>query len=169
MKEKERLEVFSRWIETYQPIVYKVARSYGRNADEVKDLTQEIAYQIWQSVSSFEGRSAESTWIYRVALNTAFNWRNKSKKHEIGHEDLAEHFHLRSEESPYADELEWLYGQIGKLNELDKSICLLMLEGYAYQEIAGITGISESNVGVKIHRIKKQLIEASKKLESHGF
>ena len=167
MKREQQEKTYTEWIRDYQRLVFKVSRVYSQNDEDQKDLIQEITIQIWNSIPSFQGKSSISTWIYRVALNTAFSWRNKTKRHESGRDKLDNHAYLQSDKDR-DDDVEWLYHEISLLDPLEKSVCLLLLEGYAYKEIAEITGLKESNVGVKIHRIKKHLTEVSQKLKDHG-
>ena len=125
-------------------------------------MFQEITIQIWKSIPNFRNESSEATWIYRVALFSAIAWTRKEKKHNSGIESIAEMELVHSENSNLNDpRLDWLYEQIAKLNEIDRSLTLLLLDGYSYKEMAEIIGISESNVGVKINRIKKSLTQKS--------
>jgi len=102
-------------------------------------------------------------------LNTAIKWTKKEKKY-AGAETLDNVQHLLLENRIQPDErLTWLYEEIHKLDEIDRSITLLLLEGFSYKEMSAILGISESNVGVKINRIKKQLIAKSKNYDNHGI
>src|SRR5690349_23866342 len=125
------------------------------------DLFQEITVQVWRSIPSFRHESGETTWIYRVALNTAIQWVKKERKHsEAGTLDRV--YVLEEYEVGVDEQLDWLYKQIHQLNGIDRSITLLMLDNFSYKEMADILGITESNVGVKINRIKKRLIAQSK-------
>jgi RNA polymerase sigma-70 factor (ECF subfamily) len=165
MTEQEQRKIFSEWIEEYKPLLFKVVRSYAFNLTDQDDLFQNITIQVWRSVPNFKGDSKVSTWLYRIALNTALNWRRKESRHQQGHQELEHHVHVIKVNPEEKDErLEWLYDQISRLEELDRSLTLLLLDGYSYKEMSDIIGISESNVGVKIHRIKKHLITQSKKV-----
>jgi len=107
------------------------------------------------------------TWLYRVSLNTAIRFSKREKK-RTQLNDLNDHVLIETDTSQ-DDRLQWLYDEIAKLNEIDRSITLLMLEDFTYKEMASIVGITESNIGVRINRIKKQLIEKSKKYDLHGI
>lgn len=132
------------------------------------DLFQKVCIQIWNSVPSFRQESAVSTWLYRIALNTTIKWVKKERKH-LPAEALETVQHILEEnKKPSDDRLLWLYEEISKLDEVDRSVCLLKLDNFSYKEMAAILGISESNVGVKINRIKKYLISKSKK-QDHGI
>ena len=166
MTEKERHEILEKWLKLHKGLIFKVVRAY--TVEDHDDLFQEIVIQVWHSIPSFRQEASVTTWLYRIALNTAIRWSKKEKRH-AGAEALDKVQHLLQETRAPADErLTWLYGEIYKLDEIDRSIILLVLEGFSYREMSGILGISESNVGVKINRIKKQLIAKSKNYDIHG-
>ena len=151
-------EDFLRNITQNQGIIHKVARIYCDDEDDRKDLFQEILIQLWKSYDKFREQSKFSTWMYRVAINTAitnFKRDKKSRKSEIG-KDL---YQLADE--PYDEEkeehLKLLYEAINQLTGIEKSITLLYLEDKPYEEISEITGISQNYVRVKMNRIKKKL------------
>ncbi len=109
-----------------------------------------------------------STWIYRVALFAAMTWARREKNRPQTR-PLSEVEHvLTTTGRPGDDRLDWLYAQIALLNPVDRSLCLLLLDGYSYKEMAALLGISESNVGVKIHRIKQHLLRESLEKNHHG-
>lgn len=162
MTETQQLNIFQEWLKLHKGIIFKVVRAYTVSNHD--DLFQEIIIGIWHSIPSFRQEAAVTTWLYRIAFNTAINWTKKEKKH-AGAETLDNLQNLLHDNSVQMDErLNWLYGEIYKLDEIDRSVSLLLLEGFSYREMSTILGISESNVGVKINRIKKQLIIKSKKL-----
>jgi RNA polymerase sigma-70 factor (ECF subfamily) len=166
--EKEQQHIFENWIDEYKAILFKVARAYAFTPMDRDDLFQEISIQVWFSVPAFKGESAVSTWLYRIAFNTALKWIKKERKH-LPAEAVDNLQHILHERNVETDErLNWLYAEIHKLDEIDRSLFLLLLDNFSYREMAAITGISESNVGVKINRIKKQLIKKSKQFD-HGF
>jgi RNA polymerase sigma-70 factor, ECF subfamily len=169
MKETEQKQIFENWLRQYKALLFKVVRVYAFTDDDRDDLFQEIAIQMWHSIPNFRKESAESTWIYRVALNTAMRWTRKERRHHDGRQPVEGIEHLLQENVENVDErLTWLYAEIAKLPEIDRSLTLLMLDGFSYKEMAEMTGITDSNIGVKIHRIKKHLIEKSEKYEYHG-
>ncbi len=130
-------------------------------------LFQEITIQVWKSIPNFKEKSAVSTWVYRVSLNTAMTWKRKEKKPSTGRQEIDQAQHLLQEnEIKEDDRLVWLYEEIGKLNEIDRSVTLLLLDRYSYKDIPKMLGITESNVGVKINRIKKHLTTSLKKTRS---
>ncbi|OEK05401.1 RNA polymerase sigma factor [Roseivirga misakiensis] len=164
MKEQQQNEVFNDWLQKHKGILFKVVRAYGANLEDQEDLFQEIAVQVWRSVPKFRNDCAVSTWMYRIALNTAIKWSSKERKYQEGREDIAK-AHILTEQSEFKDErLGWLYEQIARLDNVDRSLCLLLLDGFSYKEMAKIVGISESYVGVRINRIKKHLTQQSEKV-----
>jgi len=163
MTDNEINQIFQAWLKDHKALLFKIVRSYAFNDEDRDDLFQEIAIQVWRSVSGFKNQSAVTTWLYRVALNTAIKWTTKEKKHQEGHQpiDVSEHL-IESHQVP-DERLAWLYEEIAQLNKVDRSLTLLMLDGFSYKEMSKILGTSESNVGVKINRIKKYLTTKSKK------
>lgn len=170
MTEQEQQYIFDQWLYQYKALFFKIVRAYAFTAMDQDDLFQEITMQAWHSIPSFKKEAAVSTWLYRIAFNTAIKWSQKERKHRKASEPLerAEHV-LRDNGIPMDERLVWLYEEISKLNEVDRSITVLLLEGLSYKEIAIILGITESNVGVKINRIKKNLTVKSKKTETYGI
>ena len=138
-------------------IIYKICRLYSSIDDE--DLQQEIIYQLWKAYPTFKGRSKFQTWMYRVALNTAIVGlrRNKISTVPITRE-LGNH-PVNEEDENRDDQLESLYRHIDMLHNIDKAVIFLYLEKCSYEEISEVLGLSTSNVGVKLNRIKKRLRE----------
>jgi len=152
-QEKQFVEV----IQDNEGILYKISRLYTDNKEDQKDLYQDIVYQLWKSFDSFKGNAQRSTWVYRIALNTALLYlKNKKKK---GHKTSLEDIVLIEENyDPVLEErLQILYAHIRKLGEVDKGIVFLFLEGKKYKEISDITGMSSSNIGTRMVRIKEKL------------
>ena len=165
MTETEQKQIFDQWIRGYKNLLFKVLRAYAFNGHDRDDLFQEISIQLWHSIPKFRGDSAVPTWIYRVALYSAINWTRREKKHNGDKQSLDGVAHTLTETPQSGDgRLDWLYDQIAQLNEIDRSLTLLLLDGYSYKEMSAILGISESNVGVKINRIKKHLTNKSKEI-----
>ena len=153
----ERNRVFESWMDAHKAILLKVARVYGATHSDREDLFQEIALQLWHSVEAYRGDCATTTWIYRVALNTALAWRRKERKHGQGRQDIEAATGLLIVPSGRDPRLEWVYDRIAELDEASRSLALLMLDGFSYREMSQILGIGESNVGMKINRIKAAL------------
>lgn len=169
MDEKRQQQIFNRWLPEHKGLLFKVVRAYAFNLADQDDLFQEISLQLWKSIPGFRQDAAESTWIYRVALNTAIGWLRREKRQPEASQPLdTVEYTLSATEIRQDERLSWLYEAISQLNEIDRSLTLLLLDGYSYREMAAILGISESNVGVKINRIKKRLVQQSKELTEHG-
>lgn len=169
MTEQEQKLIFEQWLGQHKGLIFKIVRAYAFTAMDQDDLFQEIIIQVWHSIPSFRQESSVTTWLYRIALNTAIKWTKKERKHSQA-ETLDNVQHILQECRVQIDErLAWLYEEIYKLDEIDRSIILLVLDGFSYKEVSAILGITESNVGVKINRIKKQLITRSKKYDYHGI
>ena len=167
MTEKEQLDILEEWLKLHKGIVFKVIRAYTQTDHD--DLFQEITIQVWNSIPTFRCEASVTTWLYRIALNTAIKWTKKEKKYSSA-ETINHIQHLLLENrTPIDERLNWLYGEIYKLDEIDRSVTLLLLDGFSYKEMSAMLGISESNVGVKINRIKKQLIAKSKNYDYHGI
>ncbi len=154
----ELQERFQTLVDEHKKIVYKICNSYCRNRDDREDLAQEIVAQLWQSFGSFDERRRFSTWMYRIALNVAISsYRRESTRtrHVISSDE-----HLLEavdETADQSEDVQLLYQFIERLDPLDKALILLYLDGNSYQEIAGVLGISETNVATKINRLKVQL------------
>jgi RNA polymerase sigma-70 factor, ECF subfamily len=156
--DSERDGIFNEWLADHKGILFKVVHAYAFEHADRQDLFQEIVIQIWRSVDAFRGESSVPTWMYRVALNTAIAWTRKEDRHQRGKQPLEIVDGLLAASSAEADpRVEWLYRQIAQLKDVDRSVALLMLDGFAYKDIAAIAGISEGNVAVKINRIKAAL------------
>ena len=142
-----------------QNIVHKVCRVYTNNSDAHKDLFQEITIQLWKAYPKFRGDSKFSTWMYRVALNTAITLYRKSKR-QIQTSSVSD-IQYKLESSEYDGEIEeqmqLLYKAIHQLTDIEKALILLYLEDKPYKEIAETLGISEVNARVKVNRIKAKL------------
>jgi RNA polymerase sigma-70 factor (ECF subfamily) len=152
---------FLKLIHDNQKIIYKICRLYRDSREDQEDLFQEIVYQLWKSYPGFKRESKVSTWIYRIALNTAIAIYRKSKISIDYYEELPEHIHP-SDEKTISENEEKLFCALRKLNDSEKAIISLYLEDFCYQEIADITGLGESNVGVRLNRIKNKLKEILK-------
>lgn len=163
MTEEQQQTIFKEWVGNHSKVIFKIANAYTNNAMDKDDLFQDIAIQIWRSLPSFKAQSSVITWIYRIALNTALNWVRKEKgKKDTEPLEKIEHV-LQEPEENLDEQLKWLYREIYSLGLIDRCLVLLLLDNYSYKEMSAILGISESNVGVKINRIKKYLVEKSKK------
>jgi len=165
--QEQQQHIFESWLSQYKGLFFKIVRAYAVSGPELDDLFQEIVIQVWKSVPAFRGDSAVSTWVYRIAINAALSWVRK----EVKHRDMEKIEGLVLQEGAVQvdERVAWLYAEIHRMDEIDRSIALLLLEGFSYKEMAAILGITESNVGVKINRIKKRLIAKSEKQDCYGI
>ncbi len=153
-------EEFTKLIQEHKGIIYKVIRLYVRHEEDEQDLAQEILYQAWRSMPGFKGNSKFSTWLYRVALNTVLSFKRRPQL-VVPHDDLAA-LKTSAETVRPSDDAEALYVAIRELNEVDRMIITLHLEGYENEEIADMTGLTKNNTAVKLHRIKETLTKSLK-------
>jgi RNA polymerase sigma factor (sigma-70 family) len=154
----DKKETFIVAIENNEGLIYKIATVYTNSIEDRNDLVQEIIYQLWKSFDTFNQRASLSTWMYRVAMNVAIYHLKASKRkvqtvslegqildfHETNTDDLDKRWQMLKE-------------HLNNLSLLEKGIVMLYLEDKSYEEIAQIIGISVSNVGTKLSRIKEKL------------
>lgn len=149
---------FIQIIKENEGVIFKITTLYTDNQDDQKDLYQDVVYQLWKSFDSFRAESKISTWMYRIALNTALTRLKKSKR--MGNSVSMDKVVMQQTENynpEFEEKLKLLYAHIKQLNVLEKGLMLLLLEGKKYEEIAEITGLTPSNVGTRISRIKQKL------------
>lgn len=158
MHHKERETRLNDWLDRHMGLLIKVARSFSRLRHEQDDLLQEMAFQVWKSIPRYKPSVSETTWLYRVAFYTAIDWSRKEETREKRFlEFSSEKFRSHDDDVKIDPRLEWLYDRIAEFDPIDRSLTLLVLEGLSYREMSDTLGISESNVGVRISRIKKKL------------
>lgn len=168
MTAKEQEALFRRWLDEHLGLMLKVVRACTMTQQDQEDLFQEILLQLWSSIPAFRGEAKESTWIYRVAFNTALGWRRDEKRRRIKHEThlkfnvIPDVSSSHSQQSREREIVEMLYAAIRLLPKVDASLALMHLDGLSYREMGDVLGISENNVGVKLNRIRKQLAEQLK-------
>ncbi len=153
-------EKFIATIKDNQRIIHKVCNTYCRNHEHRKDLEQEILEQLWKSMHRFDGRVKISTWIYQVALNTAFLFYRKEEKHQkrkVSIDDLVITIIDDNIDPELESRVSMVYSFIETFDELDKALILLYLDNYKHKDIAEVLGISVTNVATKISRIKSKL------------
>lgn len=142
-------------IEECKGIIFKVVNLYADDLEDKKDLYQEIVYQSWSAYARFEGNAKFSTWLYRISLNVALTFLNKRKKATIIKETPNNETSYQPPE--LSERADFLYRAIKQLQEIDRSIIMLHLDGFDNTEISEMTGLSKGNTNVKLHRIKQQL------------
>lgn len=155
--DKQQLEKeFVSLVEEHKKIIYKVCYIYATDELNLNDLYQEIVINIWNSFPRFRGECKVSTWVYRIGLNTCISFFRKSKsKPEVV--PLTIDIESFAEEEDKTARLRELYRLINYLGKLERALILLWLEEKSYQEMADITGLTRSNVAVKLTRIKEKL------------
>lgn len=152
-------ERFLARVDEHRKILYKVASAYCREAADRADLEQEIVAQLWRSFARYDPRYRFSTWMYRIALNVAISWvRGESRRRRTMVPAEESVLQVAAEDEREADErLPVLRAFIERLGELDRALIILYLDDHRYDAIAEIVGISESNVGTRISRIKQRM------------
>ena len=162
-------EEFVRQVQANQGILRKICRLYGETQPDREDLFQEIVVQLWRALPKFQAQSKFSTWLYRVALNTAISDFRKKRRSLPVSETEVESLEIKSElnEVDKEERLNALYVAISRLTEIDKAIVMLYLEDKSYEEMEDILGISANNLRVKMNRIKEKLRQLTKNI-SHG-
>ena len=157
----QRETLFRQWLDDYQAILLKVARARAEDSADQDDLIQEMLLQLWLSTVSYRGDCKPSTWIYRVAPNTSFGWRRRESRRHGRHRRLVDAGTVpnRPDGGPEQVDVDRLYEVVRTLPVVDSSLVLLYLDGLSYREMSEILGISESNVGAKLNRVKKKLFQ----------
>jgi len=158
MTEIELKEKFISVFEKNIGIILKISRAYTKTTQDREDLINDIALELWKAYPNFKGDSKISTWIYRISLNISMNYRRRKKSKfiflsEINQFDTS-NWLQEKEDNEQAD---LLYECIDELTEFNKAIIILYLDGNSHDEISKITGISKTNVGTRISRIKEQI------------
>ena len=159
MTDNRQTDQFLDILEKNIGIIIKIARAYSKTAHDKEDLINDITLELWKSFGRFKGDSKISTWIYRIALNTSMNYKRKRENDRLlFFDDLKQMENLSwLIEQADSSHSEILYQCIDELNQLNKAIILLYLDGNSHDEISDITGISKTNVGTRIGRIKEQI------------
>ena len=142
-----------------QGIIYKICNLYCDNIADREDLKQEIILQLWNAYPNFKEEAKFSTWMYKVCLNTAIVQMKRSKRRNISVSFSTELYEIPGfdKSNQVDEEIKRMYGMIAQLNDIEKGIVMLYLDGNSYNEIGEVMGISAKNVGVKLVRIKKKL------------
>ncbi|MBA4258291.1 MAG: RNA polymerase subunit sigma-70 [Chitinophaga sp.] len=157
-------KTFIQLLNQHQKIIHKVCNLYLNWQEDKEDLFQEITLQAWKAYGQFRGDAKFSTWLYRVALNTAITFFRKDKKKDFidSVADLPENIDFAERDS-IEEKTQAMYKAIASLSKIDKAIVMLYLEDYSYAEISEIIGITANNIAVKMNRIKVKLREATLK------
>jgi RNA polymerase sigma-70 factor, ECF subfamily len=160
--------IFRRWLDQHLGLMMKVVRGCAGASQDQEDLFQDVLVQVWSSIPAFRGEAKETTWIYRVAFNTALAWRRGERRRREGYETFLRLGDSWQAQTSHADSLpekeivERLYAAIRQLPKVDASLALMHLDGLSYRDMGEVLGISENYIGVKLNRIRKQLAEQLK-------
>ncbi|MDD2793754.1 MAG: RNA polymerase sigma factor [Sediminibacterium sp.] len=146
----------------HQKIIYKVCNLYMQSYADREDLFQEITLQAWKAFGNFRGDAKFSTWLYRVALNTAITFYRKEKKRIVFSTDEVPEL-ATGPKDPIEIQTKAMYAAIADLSRINKAIVMLYLEDYSYNEISDVVGITPNNIAVKMNRIKVKLREQTQK------
>lgn len=157
--------LFKEIFEANSKKIYHLCYGYTGDDDSANDLMQETFMKVWQNLDKFRNQALISTWIYRIAVNTCLSYLRVEKKHQK--DELTNNIiETKSEEiSEKNEQVSSLYKCIAQLEENERIIITMVLDELPYAEIAAISGISEGNLRVKIHRIKQKLTEIYNKYE----
>lgn len=165
MQKQEAEKEFEHLVREHELLLYKICRLYAYTEADRQDLFQDIVIQLWRAYPRFKGASAVTTWLYRVALNTAISGLRKSKRNpdtaDLGPalEQLGDNSINHEDE----EKLQQMYKAIEQLTEIEKAIVMLYMEDHSYQEMEDILGIGQGNLRVKMNRIKEKLRQLTKK------
>ena len=156
---KELENKFVKELQANQGIIHKICRAYTKGEAQHKDLFQEISIQLFKAYPKFKGNSKFSTWMYRVAINTAISLYRKSKRQIKTSEifDNLKELEYKGYDDTKDRQVDLLYKAINTLNDIDKALVLMYLDDKPYVEISEILGISEVNARVKMNRAKTKL------------
>jgi RNA polymerase sigma factor (sigma-70 family) len=163
MKDDLRAARFAEWTRDHVAILHRVVRAFA-SGDDCHDLMQEVMLALWRAAPAFAGASSASTFVYRVAHNAALLWHRTERRHRrrvaiAGEIDWMARPERGRARADTPARLEFLYTAIRSLAPIDRSLILLSLDGLGYREIAEIHGLSESNIGARLTRLRKRLAE----------
>ncbi len=161
MNNNQQAALFKEWLGQYARLMARVARAYTASEADCQDLLQGILFPVWRSIPSFRREASPSTWVYRVALNTALSVRRRERQRWrfLPLSDLPEVGDPGGERMPDQESIESLYAAIRRLPKPDAALVILYLDDLSYRQMAEVLGISETNVGVKLNRVRKALAE----------
>lgn len=150
----------TRLIQRHAGLIHKIALAYCRDGTDREDVVQEIAVNLWRAWPRYDGRHRETTWIYRIALNVAISFHRRERRHRAGRQaldDSAAALAFAPEAAPPSGDVALLLRCIGELAPLERALVLLDLDGNDHATIADVLGISVSNVGTKLWRVRNRL------------
>lgn len=173
MKTSEKENLFQSILDQHKQQIYRVCWGFTDQEHDVNDLFQETMIRIWQGLDNFQGKSAISTWVYRIAVNTCIYFKKRNKAFTqltwlSEYESSLESQSHSPESSQSFERMKNIKAAIQELNKIEKSTILLVLEGCSYKEIAEITGMTVNHIGVKVNRIKSKVKKIINKNSSYG-
>lgn len=151
--DKEAKHIFLQTLEKEKDRIFRICNTYADDAEDARDLFQEVVYNFWKTLPNFQGKSSISTWLYRIAINVCLKQKARKRIETIRHVEV-ENFEERVQANPH---LEALYLAIKKLDKVDRALIMLYLEELPYKEISQITGLTENHIAVKMKRIREKL------------
>jgi RNA polymerase sigma-70 factor (ECF subfamily) len=161
MEHPDRETWFKQTVQDHMGIFLKTAHGFAANASDRDDLVQEMLLSAWQALPAYQPAACKlPTFLYRVAHNRALNWQRSRSRYHQKLQRFSEYPHLAlaaDDSSARQRQLDWLYALIRQLPAADRTLIMLQLDQLSHREIADITGLTESNVGVRLHRIKHWL------------
>lgn len=165
MQKQEAEKQFEKLVNEHRLLIYKVCRIYAYTDSDREDLFQEIVIQLWKAYPKYKGNALFSTWLYRVAINTAITGLRKRKNFITSYEPVSAVEQISDESPGTAEEeqLQKLYKAIEQLSEVEKAMVMLYMEDRSYTEMEEILGIGQGNLRVKMNRVKEKLRQLAKK------
>lgn len=154
-------ELFAEVYRDHAGLMVKTAHAFTASAADRDDLFQEILVAVWQALPRFQGTAKLSTYVYRVAHSCALNWKRSRRRYQHKLDRFALDTPELTTSPEQRERVAWLYAKIHQLPPLDRTLILLHLDKLTYADMADITGLTESNIGVRLHRIKQQLTQLS--------
>lgn len=154
--------LFREWLARFQPLLWKVVRGFTRTPQDAQELWQDTLVQLWQSIPRYDGRCAPSTWIYRVACNTAMAWSRSHQRLRTRQGPEIEWENIAAPEDPGSALIEELYAAIRQLPKPDAALVMMHLDGLSYREMSEVMGLTESAIGAKLTRARARLGELMK-------
>jgi RNA polymerase sigma-70 factor (ECF subfamily) len=156
---------FEKQIKDYELLIHKVCHIYAYTDVDREDLFQEIVINLWKAYGRFKGEAKFSTWLYRVAINTAITGLRSKKDFITSYQPSSLPEHVAENNSSEEERLQQMHTAIAKLNQIEKAIVMLYLEERSYDEMEDILGINQGNLRVKMNRIKEKLRQLTKTIE----
>ena len=170
MDKRPEEKEFESHIEQHELLLHKVCCMYAYNNTDRQDLFQEIVIQLWKAFPNFKADAKISTWMYRIAINTAITGLRKKKDFITSYEpgSVPEHAADETTALQKEEQIKELYNAIDKLNQVEKAIVMLYMEDRSYEEMEDILGLNQGNLRVKMNRIKDKLRQMTKP-NHHGI